>query len=44
MLLRLGTDVNLKNRIGKNAWAYAQLNYQLSETEGFYAIKDATSN
>ena len=42
MLLEFGAEVNLKNSIGNNAWAYAQENYALSETEGFYALKEAT--
>lgn len=42
MLLKFGAEVNLKNRLGINAWAYAQENYALSETEGYYALKEAT--
>ena len=42
MLLKSGAEVNLKNSVGINAWAYAQENYALSETEGYYALKEAT--
>ena len=42
LLLKFGAEVNLKNSIGINAWAYAQENYALSETEGYYALKEAT--
>lgn len=42
MLLKFGAEVNPKNSMGLNAWAYAQENYSLSDTEGYYALKEAT--